>query len=293
MVLMIDCKEISRPFRDVSIFPSYFNRSAVVAWSVDQALKNADFYIARKWDGGAEWEPLNTEPVKGTTFTDTDFYSQNRVQVPVYKVMAELDGKTWYSPEIALYSKTGRKAYGIAHHIIRNKYLQARQDGIPVLYYAAVKNGELSDNINKWTGQTEKAPCYRSNSTNPDEDQNNDYGTYYKQGYYRPFITFIRLMGARIQKTNLLDVGLFDDTVTNASFLAFPPVRTGDLVVDPSTDRRWIVGDSIQSELVQGVIPVGYNAYLTLKSHNDPVYSVPIPDNYYQMLENLTWPIIR
>lgn len=285
--------EIFKPFRDVSIFPSYFKRAAVIAWIVDPVLKDADFYIARKYDGGAEWEPLNAEPVKGTTFTDTDFYSKNRSQVPSYRVMAELDGKTWFSPEIALYAKTGRKAYGIAHHIIRNKYLQARQDGIPVLYYASVKNGELSDNINKWTGQTEKAPCYRSNSTNPEDDQNNDYGTYYKQGYYRPFITFIRFMGERVQKTNILDIGLFDDTVVNAEFLAFPPVRMNDLVIDPMTDRRWIVGNSIKSELVQGVIPVGYSAFLTLKPHNDPVYSVPIPDNYYQMLNDLTWPITR
>lgn len=289
----MDAGDIFRPFRDVNIYPSYAKHAAVVAWKVDPALRDADFYIARKYDGGAEWEPLNATAVKGTTYTDTEFTIKNRTQVPSYRVMAVLDGKTWFSPEVALYARTGRKAYGIAHHIIRNKYLQARQDGIPVLYYPAVKNGELNSNIDPVTGQRVKAPCTKNNSTDPDNDQDNDYGTYYQKGFYRPFMTYMRLMGARLQRTNVLDTGVFDDLVQNVELLAFPPARTGDMIVDPITDRRWIIGDSIQTELVQGIIPVGHSAYVTLMSHNDPIYSVPLPNNYMQMMEDLTWPVQR
>lgn len=286
--------DIYRPFRDISVYPSYFNHACVIAWTVDPALLDAQFYIARKYDGGSEWEPLNTDPVYGTTYTDTTFGSANKVQVPHYQIIADLpDGRSFKSPEIALYAKTGRKAYGIAHHIIRNKYLQARQDGIPVLYYPSVKNGKISADLNPVTGQREKAPCYESNSTDPENDQDNDYGTYYAQGYYRPFITYMRLMGSRLQRQDRLDVGIFDETVMNATFLAFPPVRSGDMVVDVATDRRWIIGDSIQAELVQGVIPVGYTTFITLQDHNLPVYSVPIPNNYSEMLESLTWPVVR
>lgn len=273
-------------FRDINILPSHNKRTAVVAWIVDTAIKTASFYVYRKYDGGAEWELLNEAPVYGNTYADKDFFIKNKEQVPCYKVLALTDaGKEFVSPEVAVFSKTGRKAYGIAQNIIRAKYLQARHDGIPVLYYPAITNGAMSSSLDDITGQRLEAYC------TADTSANSDYGTYYKGGYYRPFITFVRLIGEHIQREDRLDDGIYDTSLYNAEFLSFPPVRTGDLVVDVSTDRRWFVGSSIKTEAVQSVIPVGYTATLSLQEHNHPCYAVPIPDNYYEMLRRLTWPI--
>lgn len=281
-----------QPFLDVSIFPSHARRTAIIAWTTIPALKQAEFYIYRKWDGGAEWELLNTTPATGTTYADTTFSLQTKEQIPCYKILAIVDGKEYISPEVALFAKAGRKAFGIAQNIIRAKYLQARQDGLPVLYYPARKNGPMNASLDSVTGQRLAAACSSSNSLDPDDDADNDYGTYYAGGYYRPFITFIRLMGAKLQRENRLDDGIYDESVQQTTFLAFPPVRTGDMVVDVATDRRWFVGESIKAELVKGIIPVGYTANLTLQAHNHPCYSVPIPDNYSEMLRQLVWPII-
>lgn len=269
-------------FRNILIFPSYHKRTAIVAWVVDPKIKDAEFYVYRKIDGGAEWELLNDEPVFGTTFADTKFYIPNKVQQPVYKVLAILGNDEYVSPEVALFSRTGRKEFGLAHNIIRAKYLQARQDGIPILYYPLVKNGEKNATLDAVTGQRIQASC-------PDE---NDYGTYYAQGYYRPFLTYIRFLGERVQRTSILDTGITDSTEMNAELLAFPPVRTGDLIVDVATDRRWIVGDNIRTDNVKGIIPVSYTAQITLQAHNAPCYGVPIPTNYPEMISKLTWPML-
>jgi hypothetical protein len=282
--------EQQQSFLDISIFPSHAKRTAIVAWTTIPALKQAEFYIYRKWDGGAEWELLNTSPATGTTYADTTFAVRNKEQVPSYKILAIVDGKEFVSPEVALFTKAGRKAFGIAHNIIRAKYFQARQDGIPVLYYPSRKNGPMNASLDAVTGQRVLAPCPQNNSTSPDDDADNDYGTYYAGGYYRPFITFIRLMGAKLQRENRLDDGVYDESVQQTSFLAFPPVRSGDMVVDVATDRRWFVGESIRAEMVKGVIPVGYTANLTLQAHNHPCYTVPIPNNYSEMLRQLVWP---
>ena len=274
----------------MSIYPSHAKRVAIVAWTTIPSIKDADFYIYRKWDGGAEWELLNTTPAKGITFADTNFTLRTKNQVPHYKILALLDGKEYISPAVALFSKVSRKAYGVAHNIIRAKYLQARQDGLPVLYYPAIKNGAMSSTLDAITGQRLAAPCPQNNSTDPDDDADNDYGTYYAGGYYRPFLTYIRLMGAKAIREDRLDEGYFDESVQQVKFLSFPPVRTGDMVVDVATDRRWFVGESIQAELVKGIIPVGYSSTLTLQSHNHPCYTVPIPNNYHEMLHRLTWP---
>lgn len=281
-----------QPFLDVAIYPSHAKRVAIIAWTVIPALKNAEFYIYKKWDGGAEWELLNTIPATGTTYADTDFVFRTKEQVPHYKLLAIVDGKEYESPDVALFAHANRKAFGVAHNIIRAKYMQARQDGLPVLYYPAIKNGAMNASLDDITGQRLTATCPDKNSTDPNADADNDYGTYYEGGYYRPFLTFVRFMGGKLQRENILDDGIYDESVQQTKFLAFPPVRSGDMVVDVSTDRRWFVGSSIQAELVKGIIPVGYTAELALQAHNHPCYTVPIPDNYSTMLRRLTWPTV-
>lgn len=278
------------PFRDVAIFPSYSKGVAIVAWVVAPELKDAEFYVYRKTDGGAEWELLSEEPTYGTIFADNKFSIPNKTDVPHYKVLALLGDDEYESPDVALFAHTDRRAFGIAQNIIRATYLQARQDGIPVLYYPAIRNGNMSESLDSITGQRDKATCLNAGNGEDGEEEDSDYGTYYQGGYHRPFITFIRFMGAKVQRKNILDEGVFDESVQQAKFLAFPPVRTGDLVIDVTTDRRWLVGASIQTSLVKSIIPVGYSASLTLQSHNHPCYGVPIPRNYSILSHRLLWP---
>lgn len=280
-----------RVFRDIRIFPSHYKNTAIVSWIVDPSIADASFYIYRKWDGGAKWELLNETPVIGAnTYADTTLDIKNKIQVPAYRILAIVnegtkDEKEYASAEVGLFTPVERKAFGIAHNITRSLYLQARQDGIPVLYYPNIKNGKVSDNVDD-TGQRTKAPCV----TDDDTTAINDYGEYYAGGYYRPFLTYVRFIGPRLVRENRLDEGLFDDAVQNAVFMAHPPVRSGDLVVDVSTDRRWIVSNNVKANTVKSVIPVSYEAVINLQEHNDPCYAVPIPDNYPELLRRLVWP---
>ena len=237
---------------------------------------------------------LNTTPVEGTyTYVDKTFDIKNKIQVPAYKLLAIVgegtaEEKEYESEEVGLFTPTERKAFGIAHNITRSLYLQARQDGIPVLYYPSIKNGPISGSIDD-VGQRTQAACINGDDT-LDGSDSPDYGEYYAGGYYRPFLTYVRFVGSRLVRENILDVGLYDEAVQNAIFLAHPPVRSGDMIVDVSTDRRWIVSNNVKAQLVKSVIPVAYDAVINLQSHNDPCYAVPIPDNYPEMIRRLTWP---
>lgn len=278
-------------FRDINIFPSHSKRAAVVAWVVDPSIRDAEFYVYRRKDEGAEWQLLNEEPAFGQMYTDLDFNVNVKLANPGYKVLAILNGKEFVSPDITLYSKTGRQAYGVAHMIIREKYMQARQDGIPVLYYPLARNGKTNAALDPDTGQRVKATCPASADGGGEEDD--DYGTYYADGYCRPFLTYIRLLGEFAQRENVLDTGVFDASTQRAELLSFPYPRTDDMIVDVTTDRRWKVGDQIQTNLVKGVIPIGHVCKISLQAHNDPCYSVPVPDNYPELVRNLTWPEVK
>lgn len=276
------------PFRDILIFPSYSKGQAVVSWRVDPEWLNAEFYIYKKTDGGQPYVLLNDQPVYGTTFTDNTFESKNLTDVPMYRILAMLGDKAADSPEVALYDKTGKKSFGIASKILHLKYLQAKTDGIPVLYYPAVTSGKISSNIDPLTGQRIANSCDKDDNcpccTEEDTIDNNDYGQYYEGGYCPPFLTFIRLLGAKNVKTNILDEGTFQEETQMVEFLPFPPVRTNDLVVDVATDRRWLVNKSINPSHIKGIIPIDYTANMTLLPKGHKAYEVPVPKNYYQML---------
>lgn len=265
-------------FRYIHILPSYHSKTAVIRWEVDPSLKNAEFYIYKKEDGGQEWSLLNETPVYGNIYLDVNFYSKNKIQVPHYRILALLDGKEYVSDQIAVFDKLRRREFGIIKKIIMSKLLQAKHDGIPVLYYPAISSGKVSTNIDPLTGQRTAYTC-------PNSD-NNDFGTYYEGGYAQPFITFVRLLGAKLDRTNRTEIGVWDETIQNVELLPYPPVRAGDMIVDVTTDRRWIINDSIKPAEFKG-IPVSYQATMALQARNEKCYGVPIPDNYTQMLKQL------
>lgn len=265
-------------FRRINILPTYYNKTAIVQWEVDPSIKDAEFYIYKKQDGGQEWKLLNEDPIYGTIFMDTSFYSTNKTDVPHYKLLAIQDKQEYESEQVAVFSNIRRREFGIIKKIIMSKFLQAKHDGIPVLYYPAIKGGKVSLNIDPVSGT-------RTTYTCPDEQsETSDYGTYYEGGYCPPYLTFVRLLGSKLDRTNLTEVGNWDETIQNIEILPYPPVRAGDMLIDVSTDRRWIVGNSIKPSEFKG-IPLSYITSMTLQSRNEPCYAVPIPDNYYDMLK--------
>lgn len=224
-------------------------------------------------------ELITETPVKGRIYIDNNLFTTNKLHTPSYRILAIKDNKEYDSNEIALFSEYNRKDFGIAHRIIKEKFIKAKFDGIPVLYYPALSSGELSNNIDSETGQRMATVC-------DPNDESQDYGTKYAGGYSPPFITYVRLKGVKVDKQNILDIGTINEANQIMEFLAVPPVRTGDLIVDVPADRRWLVNASIKAQTLKN-IPLGFEAETSLQAHSHQCYKVPIPDNYYDMLKNM------
>lgn len=264
-------------FKEIQLYPSYGKKSLIIRWKVDSFLSDAVFYVGKARDRGAEYVTLNEIPIRGTTFVDTDFIIPNREEVSAYKIVADKGGTLYTSDSVGVFSRMTRKDFGISQNIIRMKYLQASKgDGIGVLYYPAVKSGEVSMAIDPASGMRYKATC----------PGDTDMGGYYANGFYRPFYTFIRILNSRQTTLERSAAGEgLDDTVSlSAEFLPFPPVRTGDLIVDVETDNRYLIGKQIQTDMLRGVVPLSYTTTIELQQRSMPVYSFDPPDNYYQLI---------
>jgi hypothetical protein len=49
------------------------------------------------------------------------------------------------------------------------------------------------------------------------------------------------------------------------------------MIVDPSNDRRYLIGDEIKPFLLRGVMPIAYEASMEFLSQADPRYRFPVP----------------
>jgi hypothetical protein len=49
------------------------------------------------------------------------------------------------------------------------------------------------------------------------------------------------------------------------------------MIVDPTTDRRYLIGDEIKTFMLRGVTPIAYEATMEFLSQSDPRYKFEVP----------------
>lgn len=305
------------PFPYINIVPSHGQHKAVLTWQVHPYLEGGTFYVYRSMDGATGWELLNDDGTTDQTFVDDTLYPKNLLDIVHYRLVCENNGNEYESAIKGIYNGLTRKEYAMCSKIMKMEYVQlSRADGIKVLVYKPKTHGELSDQIDPDTGQRTKNECgdpivstplnvlvnntdvgLNDNSANfiyndanatpvyaPGEDpnvDNNSYDQKYKGGYNKPILTLVRFTD--IGPLTVIDAedGLVtrDNNTVQARFLGYPHIYPGDLIVNPETDERYAVTETVKPYKFKGVYPVAFDAKLELIFFRDSRYKVPIPDN--------------
>src|SRR5690606_16464819 len=111
----------------------------------------------------------------------------------------------------------------------------------------------------------------------------------YVGGFFPPLLTWMRIIS--IRKDTLKDqpqgLGTEETDVTRVRLLGFPKPLREHMIVDPATDRRYLVMDEITPFLYRGIYPIAYEVDLQFLHHSDPRYKLPMPEvdmrNYRQL----------
>lgn len=229
------------------------------------------FVLRSVSNGAPPWKGLSQSPAVGQSFEDDAFIVENRTQQVFYRLVGvDSEGKQHFSPVVGLYDKLTKREYGAVHKIISSEYRRMRGgNGLPMLHYVPLAEGEPNPAYDPETGQAFIATCPNDGS----------YGLPYIGGYGPPLQTWVELMQLAPEPYAESPAGMGADTTQaiRARMLAYPKPVPGHLLVHTVTDNRYAVSDNTQPYLFKGLVPVAYDVELRLLNRNDPRYGVPVP----------------
>lgn len=102
----------------------------------------------------------------------------------------------------------------------------------------------------------------------------NCYGTGFTGGFHQPMYVYMQILDATEGTVSLPDT---KSDLTPASFLvaASPIVRSGDLVVEPATNMRWLIGGRLRAPTLGRAVLNRSGALIPL-DNKSPFHDVPL-----------------
>ena len=169
----------------------------------------------------------------------------------------------YYSPVIAQHTQIDRDSYLLIREIMRKEVLQQHNlSGVLVESWIRASFGPYCDCIDPITKDIITTRCPRC------------FGIGRVPGYHGPYITWCTF--EPVQKSK----GLQDDNTepdqtfkTSGRLISVPELKTGDIIIDRTTDRRFYV-DSVQNLMELRRVAIVTNVALNLIPTSDSVYGV-------------------
>ena len=263
-------------FTNIRIFPQHGESKARITWEIEPGVLPGEVYAAFSLTGiKGSWVPVNDAPVPSVVghLDDTDLRIDGGHHIGYYRLLLRNDDGDFRSEPVAILGDLTAREYGMARAIIRREFLEMRAtNGYPVWYCIPRDFGTPAGNVDPDTHTPAGLDCDADPATA-------SYGLSFQGGFFEPVLTWMRPM--TIDRGTIKDAA--DETtpevtdVTAARLLAFPRPQRHHMIVDPTTDRRYLIGDEVKPFLLRGVIPVAYEVQLTFLPQADPRYKFPVP----------------
>lgn len=263
-------------FRNIRVYPSHGSRSAVITWEIAEGFLAGDVFVAASPTGTVDsWTVLNdAEPVPSAigTFQDPSLVVQGGAAQQFYRLLLQNSDGDFMSEPIAIAGDIFAREYGIARGIMWREFTMMRSvTGYPVWHCIPRQTGTPAANVDPDTNEITGVEC--------PGDENQSYGLPFLGGFYEPILTWITPLA--LQQGTIKDtpseISPHEINTTTIRMLAFPRPSRGHMIVDPATDRRYLLDDEIKPILLRGVVPVAYDASMTFLRQSDPRYRFPVP----------------
>ena len=240
-------------FLDLTVSPAYGRQQAVLRWKADAPEGTA--YEVEKSPDGVEWTKIGT--TQEQLFLDTNFVVRDRLTDFHYRIRSGSD----YSDSVGVFGRATRQQFGAANVILQDWGKKLRNCTPVVIRKQAIFNL--------------KCPV----CTDPDTDQRvgaslckNCFGTGRDGGYECAIPSFMaknQTPGRTTQSGQ--NGGAIDTQELKCTMLAYPSLRTGDLLIEPESDDRYLI-DAVDTFDAFGKLTVLYTIGISLLNRNDIRY---------------------
>jgi hypothetical protein len=266
-------------FAKIRTYPQYGARTAVVTWTLGPDATAGDVYVAFSTLGTkGTWTTLNPDtPVDSAV----GMYSHTTLDVNIttctgyYRLLLiDTFGTEFLSPAVAMIGDITPREYGMVRAALWSEFRDMRvARGYPVWHCIPRTTGTPSPSFDPDTEVNMGLECVGVSETIA------SYGLPFVGGFNEPILTWIRPL--TVERGTLKDseseASVNSTDTISARMLAFPQPSRGHMIVDPASDRRYLVGDEVKPFLLRGVVPIAYETELTLLTAKDPRYRFPLP----------------
>lgn len=264
-------------FRNVRIYPHHGTRQAAITWEMAAGAPSGNVYVAFSSTGTrGTWRELNpSAPVPSSVgyYQDATLFI-NKGSADIFYRLLLIDGSTDYisEPFQAMGDITPRE-YGIIRAMLHQEFTQMRvTNGYPVWHCIPRTHGTPSLTIDPDTDKNEGGEC---SVTDP---ATRSYGQLFQGGFYPPVLTWMRVLAHNEGLKDDPDSFSPSDMLKMAvRLMAFPRPSVRHMIVDPTTDMRYMVSEEIKPYRFRGVFPVAYEVTLEHLNQADERYQFPLP----------------
>ena len=267
-------------FRNIRIYPQHGTRSATVTWDMSDDAPAGTVYLAFSNSAvKGSWDARNGGAGVASTLgmiADDRLVINAGLDPGYYRLLlVDEQDENHFSQPIQILGDMTPEEYGVARAMIHREYvmMSARGgSGYPVWHCIPKREGEYAGNYDEDEGRTIVTRC-------PPEGADKDgYGEDFVGGFYTPVLTWILPVALDQQvRESQDDLGSYEKDNMVTRMLAFPIPRSGHLIIDPATDRRYEISPNIRPAFLRATYPVAWDTELVFIKQSDPRYRFQPP----------------
>lgn len=237
--------EIENPYLEVEVFPSWFDR-ATLAWKIPSDWGDCTFNVYRSLSDAGPFEKVNTSPLSGFIFDDTESRKFSKYHPDFYVVEAILHdkgGALLRSKPISWVRKQSRWVELRSLEIQRRLWLMLRKFmGVETLVLKRRTFGKRCstcwDPINLKVTNDRCPECY---------------GVGWSGGYLPAYPTLIQY-DATVNNTEVSVTGRNEPSVLTGLTVSFPEIDDWDLIYRVKDRRAYRVDKVLNTELMTATV---------------------------------------
>lgn len=264
-------------FRNIRIYPSHGTRSALVTWEVDEAAGHGDVYAAFSATGTkGTWRPVNpNDPVPSAIgmLQDKNLVMDGGTKDGFYRLLLiDAAGGEHFSAPIQILGDLTVREHGIVRAALHQEYTQMRvTNGFPIWHCIPRAHGTPAATVDPDTGAQGGGEC-----ATPEDEKS--YGMAFQGGFYPPVLSWMRVLKhSEALQDDPEDLSPNEIHSTAVRMMAFPRPARNHMIVNPSTDERYLVSDEVKPMRFRGIIAIAYLATLEFLGQSDERYGFPCP----------------